>query len=136
MWSWLLEAKKLHYTNIHLLLLAFMRPGGGGGGGVLDCRVILADLVAIFRLILHRHFCNLEKEIGKRAAHPDSLGNSWKSGESPPLRRSGYGLQTRDVLSRKERILLIFYCCQGCQNEPRSPQSFSPNCEMIYCGLT
>ena len=32
----------------------------------------------------------------------------------------------------KHPIPLISYCCQGCQNGPNSPQSFTPNCKRVY----
>ena len=32
-------------------------------------------------------------------------------------------------------IPLISYCCQGCQNGPRSPNSLSPNREEVYSRL-
>ena len=38
-------------------------------------------------------------------------------------------------LSRKERIPLTSYCCQGCKNGPHSPPSLSSNCEKVYWGI-
>ena len=46
--------------------------------------------------------------------------------------RGGGGVFRETQMSRKERIPLISYRCQGYQKGPRSAQSLSPNCGKVY----